>query len=84
MKLKLAGIFAFRWYFCIPPGSACLSICSNILVVPDQQEAFVNDDGSISVIIEVLEYQHVPDAKAAECVDQFVCCSKRHGIDENL
>ncbi|CDI77356.1 mog1 protein, putative [Eimeria acervulina] len=39
---------------------------SNILVVPDQQEAFVNDDGSISVIIEVLEYQHVPDAKAAE------------------
>lgn len=39
---------------------------SKFMVVPDQQEAFVNDDGSISVIIEVLEYQEVPDSKAAE------------------
>ncbi|CDI74610.1 mog1 protein, putative [Eimeria praecox] len=39
---------------------------SKILVVPDQQEAFVNDDGSISVIIEVLEHQQIPDANAAE------------------
>ncbi|CDJ49382.1 mog1 protein, putative [Eimeria brunetti] len=39
---------------------------SKIRVVPDQQEAFFNGDGSISVIIEVLEYQQVPDAKAAE------------------
>ncbi|CDJ30130.1 mog1 protein, putative [Eimeria mitis] len=49
---------------------------SKIMVVPDQQEAFVNDDGSISVIIEILEYQHVPDASAAECANRFAHCVK--------
>ncbi|CDJ43028.1 mog1 protein, putative [Eimeria tenella] len=39
---------------------------SKIMIVPDQQEAFVNDDGSISVIIEILEHQPVPDTQAAE------------------
>lgn len=44
------------------------------MIVPDQQEAFVNDDGSISVIIEVLEHQPVPDTQAAEWVDPFFSC----------
>lgn len=39
---------------------------SKVLVVPDQQEVFVSDSGSNSVIIEVLEYQEVPDAEAAQ------------------
>ncbi|XP_022589449.2 ran guanine nucleotide release factor [Cyclospora cayetanensis] len=39
---------------------------SKIMVVPDQQEALTSECGRVSVIIEVLEYQAVPDAKAAE------------------
>lgn len=48
------------------------------MIVPDQQEAFVNDDGSISVIIEILEHQPVPDTQAAEWVDPFFLCSRQH------
>lgn len=39
---------------------------SKMLVVPDQQEAFISDCGSISIIFEILEYQEVPNADAAE------------------
>lgn len=49
---------------CVVPNF--LDDMSKILVVPDQQEAFVNENGGISVIFEVLEYQDVPDEGAAE------------------
>lgn len=39
---------------------------SKVLVVPDQQEVFVSECGSNSVIIEILEHQEMPDAEAAQ------------------